>query len=186
MAIGLNLTKTQYGVSFPNAYGRIVTAAISRQNKGSEVKYSVMIDVAIYADQVGAGMDNPREVQFERLHTDLRNIPTGVDFLNGCYQWLMTQEVFAGATEAQVDFVPNADGVLIPQAVTMRQARLALLNAGLLDDVNTLLADDQEALINWEFASHVYRSDKLVGQLQGALGMTDEQIDGLFLAASKL
>jgi hypothetical protein len=68
----------------------------------------------------------------------------------------------------------------------MRQARLALLNAGLLDDVNTLLADDQEALINWEFASHVYRSDRLVGQLQSALGMADNQIDGLFLTASKL
>ena len=186
MAIGLNLTNTQFGVSFPNAYGRIVTAAISRQNKNADVKYSVMIDIAIYADQLGADMDYPKEVEFVRLHTDLRNIPTGVDFLEGCYQWAMTQDQFIGSVEAQVDFIPNANGVLVPQAVTMRQARLALLSAGLLNQVNTLLANDQAALINWEFATHVYRNDPLVIALRDTMEMTDAQIDNLFIAASKL
>lgn len=186
MALGLNLANTEYGVTFPDAYARIVTAAVSRQNKGSVVKHNVMIDIAIYANQSAADMDYPKEVAFERLYVDYAALPASTDLLTACYQWLVTQDKFVGATDAQVDYVVNTTGVLVPQAVTMRQARLQLLAVGLLDDVNTMLAADQAAMINWEYATHVYRNDVIVVQLKNSTGMTDEQLDELFVAASKL
>ena len=53
--------------------------------------------------------------------------------------------------------------VPVPQSVTMRQARLALLGAGLLDDVDAALAaipdatQRRAAQIEWEYAATVER-----------------------------
>jgi hypothetical protein len=96
MAIGLNLTNTQYGVSFPNAYGRIVTASVMRQNSGAEHnKHTVMIDVVVYATQEAASNDNTQGVAFERLYVPYTEV-AGTDFMTECYTWLLTQEQFAG------------------------------------------------------------------------------------------
>ena len=74
-----------------------------------------------------------------------------------------------------------------PQSITMRQARLALLGAGLLDTVNAGMAGmGQSAQIEWEFASEVQRSNPLIGAMAAALGMTDAQLDDLFTLGSTL
>lgn len=86
------------------------------------------------------------------------------------------------------------DGVLsvaVPQSVTMRQARLALLGAGLLASVDAAIAgmpepDKTIAQITWEFAATVDRQYGMVPQLATALGMTETQIDDLFIAAAQL
>ena len=78
---------------------------------------------------------------------------------------------------------------MIPQSVTMRQARLALLGAGLLDDVDTAIAaipdpvQRKAAQIEWEYANTVERQSAFVQQLAAGLGMTDAQLDDLFIAA---
>ena len=80
-------------------------------------------------------------------------------------------------------------GVLtdVPQVVTMRQARLALLNAGLLDTVNAAVsAAGGSAAIEWEFAQEVERNWTTLISLQPTLGLTDEQIDDLFRLAITL
>lgn len=79
----------------------------------------------------------------------------------------------------------------VPQAVTMRQARLALLGAGKLAQVEAAINALQEpqksaAKITWEYSQEVQRHNGLVPQMAAALGMTDAQIDALFVAASKL
>lgn len=75
----------------------------------------------------------------------------------------------------------------VPQSVTMRQARLALLAAGLLDPVNiAVLAAGSAAQVEWEYASEVQRSAGLVPAMAAALGMSDAQIDALFVAAAAL
>lgn len=76
--------------------------------------------------------------------------------------------------------------------VTMRQARLALLNAGLLDDVEAAIAaipDDVQrkaAQIEWEYASVVERDNPIIQQLVSALGMTEQQVDEFFATAAGL
>lgn len=79
----------------------------------------------------------------------------------------------------------------VPISVTMRQARLALLGAGLLASVDSAIAampspQKEAAQIEWEYSAEVHRNKALVQSLGPALGLTDAQIDTLFINASKL
>jgi hypothetical protein len=79
----------------------------------------------------------------------------------------------------------------VPKSVTMRQARLALLAAGMLADVNAAVAampgtEGDAARIEWEFAATVDRTSPLVQGLAVALSMTEAQLDGLFVAGAAL
>ena len=79
----------------------------------------------------------------------------------------------------------------VPASVTMRQARLALLGAGLLDDVETVIDALPEpkrtvARIEWDYASEVHRASKFVTLLGAALGLDKQSLDDLFLKASEL
>ena len=84
-----------------------------------------------------------------------------------------------------VEPIPPAP--VIPSTVSMRQARLALLQVDLLDEVETAIANGTRAdQITWEYATEVNRSDTLVVNLSAALGLTEQQLDDLFLLASTL
>jgi hypothetical protein len=78
-----------------------------------------------------------------------------------------------------------------PNRVTMRQARLALLGAGLLDDVNASIASlpspqKEAAQIEWEYSQEVHRDRPFVALLTAAMGLTEQQVDDLFIAAAAL
>ena len=80
---------------------------------------------------------------------------------------------------------------VVPQIVTMRQARLVLLGAGLLGQVEAsinALPEPQRsaARIEWDFSSEVHRDKPFVQLLAGALGLTPEQLDDLFNQANQL
>lgn len=84
-----------------------------------------------------------------------------------------------------------ADGAEVPMAVTMRQARVALLQAGLLEPINAAIAamtglDGDAARVTWEFSSEVRRDNPLIGQLSTSLGLTSAQLDQLFITAATL
>jgi len=79
----------------------------------------------------------------------------------------------------------------VPQEVTMRQARLALLAIGKLDQVPPAIeslegADRDVARIEWEFSSTVVRTRALVVMLGQALGLDDEALDQMFITAAGL
>ena len=79
----------------------------------------------------------------------------------------------------------------VPQSITMRQARLALLNAGLLDDVEAAIITMDEpqrtqTQIEWEYAQEVQRDNALVAALGPMLGLDDAAIDSLFSMAATL
>jgi hypothetical protein len=81
----------------------------------------------------------------------------------------------------------SAEGQPVPAQVTMRQARLALLGANLLDSTNLAVMNaGQEAQITWEYASSIHRDDPLLVELTTVLGMTSDQMDQLFITASTL
>lgn len=78
---------------------------------------------------------------------------------------------------------------LVPESVTMRQCRIALLDAGLLDAVQSSIAtmpgaDGERARIDWEYALDVRRDWPLINALGSQLGLTEQQIDELFIAAA--
>lgn len=92
-----------------------------------------------------------------------------------------------GNTPEPADVPP----LIIPQTVTMRQARLALLQAGLLVTVNAAVAGmpgaaGEAARIEWEYSQEVRRDKVLVLALAPVLGLSDAQLDALFVAAAGL
>lgn len=73
------------------------------------------------------------------------------------------------------------------QEVSMRQARLALLAAGLLDQVEAgITGMDKAAQIEWEYATSVKRGSALVAAIAAGLSLTDAQLDDLFTNAATL
>lgn len=72
-------------------------------------------------------------------------------------------------------------------ACTPRQARLALASAGVYEAVQTAVAAvSDQARIEWEYATMVERTSPIIDEMQGALGMTDEDLDNLFELAVTL
>lgn len=76
--------------------------------------------------------------------------------------------------------------LVVPQSITMRQARLQLLGVELLDEVEAFVSQDRKWQIEWEYANEVFRVSPLIGALKDLLSLTDEQIDNMFIEASKL
>ncbi len=109
---------------------------------------------------------------------------------------------FQTINEPDGQWTLNADGSitkeLLPPAplyvtkvVSMRQARLALLNAGFLSAVNDAVAamtgnHGEAARIEWEYATEVHRDSPLVEALSVALSLDSETMDNLFKAAAAL
>ena len=87
---------SQYGIAFNNAYYRIATAAISRE-RGTDPKFSVMIDLSAYA--TATPDDDTREVDFKRYHANMTEVQAaaGDNFLDKCYAWVMAQDDMNGS-----------------------------------------------------------------------------------------
>jgi len=86
---------------------------------------------------------------------------------------------------------PPATTAGAPGAVTMRQARLALLSAGVLGDVTAAIdalqgQQGDAARIEWEFAATVERDSPIVAMLAAAVGLDGAALDDLFTAAAAL
>ena len=80
---------------------------------------------------------------------------------------------------------------VIPQSVTMRQARLALHANGLLASVQpaiTALPEPQrtQAQIEWDYSNGLERGNAFVATLGAALGLNAAGIDALFVQAAQL
>lgn len=78
-----------------------------------------------------------------------------------------------------------------PATISMRQARLALQQQGLLGSVATAIAALTEpsktaAMIEWEYSSELTRNKPFVIQLGAAIGLTVAQLDSLFAYAATL
>lgn len=94
--------------------------------------------------------------------------------------------------EVEATYVPpEPEPPYVPSVVTMRQARLALLGAGLLASVDAAIdrlpsPQKEAARIEWEYATEVQRSSGLVPMMGAALGLDEAGLDALFIAAVAL
>jgi hypothetical protein len=123
----------------------------------------------------------------QRFHpefvVDLVSIPSGADVSVGD-SWTMAHGF--GPPPALPPEPPS-----VPQAVTMRQARLALLAVGQLQAVSDAIAglpspQKEAAQIEWDFAAVVERQSQIVQLLGPALGLDEGALDALFVQAAGL
>ena len=79
----------------------------------------------------------------------------------------------------------------IPKSITARQARLALLQIGKLDDVAAAISNlespiKEQVQIEWEYATDIYRSNGFIDTLGASLGLDQDALDDLFIAGKNL
>ena len=84
----------------------------------------------------------------------------------------------------------------VPREITMRQAKIALAKTikngtSLLSQVNTAIASltgeaGEIARIEWEYATSVARNWPLVNAIASILGLTEDELDTLFIFGSTL
>jgi hypothetical protein len=103
-------------------------------------------------------------------------------------QWVQTW-VSRDYTEEEV--AQNLINKRAKMSVSPRQARLALLSAGKLSNVETAInaldANTKAAVqIEWEYATKIERTSPWVQSMTTALGMTDAEVDTLFEFATNL
>lgn len=77
----------------------------------------------------------------------------------------------------------------VPQSVTPFQAKAALLQSGLLDDVEALIANpatDPLVKLAWNTALAFERESPSILGIANALGWSDSDLDTLFVTASEI
>lgn len=88
--------------------------------------------------------------------------------------------------------VPPIVVAVVPEKVTPRQIRIALTLAGIsesfIDSAIDALSEPNRSVakITWEYSTEVFRNNPLILSLAPAMGLTSEQVDGLFIQAAKL
>jgi len=82
-------------------------------------------------------------------------------------------------------------GTPVPQRVTPRQARLILFDTNLLDNVLSILdalpgREGERARLEWNSASEIDRVNPLFFLISAKLGLTEEDLDNLFIRTATL
>lgn len=128
-----------------------------------------------------ADLDDETRAEYQMVPVIPAEIPEGKISLGSTAQWI----------EGAWRQVHDLADMPVPAVVSMRQARLALLGAGLLGAVESGIdglpePDRSAARIEWEYATELRRDHPLIASLAQQLGLSEQQVDGLFIAASQI
>ena len=108
------------------------------------------------------------------------------------YKAATVDDGIAAAREAYNASLPGAEAVVppprIPQQVTRFQAKAALMQIGLLDkiDASAAASDDPLFKLAWSEATMFDRNSPMVQSIAAAFGMSGDDVDQLFVAASQI
>lgn len=149
--------------------------------------------ISVASEPAANGPVFPSVAGLEFVWARTSHYPTDVpEFFGTCPDDAATQVGGVLGVYSQADWETMREDEMrarnpVPQQVTMRQARLALLSAGLLDDVEMVIAAaGRAAQLEWEYAAVLDRSNHAVAIVQQQNALTDAQIDDLFREAAKL
>lgn len=110
------------------------------------------------------------------------------DFVEAYFNW-ESRTFYEGATPEQISQLKKS---IVPLTVSRRQLRLALAFAQfdlsqIDQQINQLPEPNRTfALIAWNDAVVFERNDALLNQLAGQLGLSEDNLDDLFINAGKL
>lgn len=80
----------------------------------------------------------------------------------------------------------NKNVVIVPRLISRLQAKLQLLEIGLLDEVEELVSQDRKVQLYWKESDNFYRTDSILLGMATALNLDGQQLDEWFIEASKL
>lgn len=93
---------------------------------------------------------------------------------------------FVGFGFLPVEVEPEPIPPVAPSVVSKLQAQLELNAAGLLDQVEVIMATKpREVQIYWAAVSDIHRDHPVVAELGADLELTSEQLDQLFIGAAQ-
>ena len=108
---------------------------------------------------------------------------------NGSMKDEVLDYIKSGGEYQKVSEKDKTTETIIPEKVTIRQAKLALLEYGILDEVDAILQSPnipRKTKIEWEYANEIERRWVDESGVLSYLGFEKEQLDELFLYASSL
>ena len=105
----------------------------------------------------------------------------------------LNENVYLNDNEELVDFIPEQpiEVVIVPQEVQLWRARVVLKLLGMEQVIEIALNSLEEptktgALYIWQFGTTVERNSQTVLLLQTVLGLTDSQVDDIFIQAEAI
>lgn len=103
------------------------------------------------------------------------------------YQYPVEGWIHAADLDSAIAYFANAG----KDTITLRQCKLALLNAGKLQDVDTAINSLDEpqrsaAQIEFDYANEVERNSPLLNAIAIAIGLSETELDELFNSAKLL
>ena len=145
------------------------------------------------ADTRAAWLDRLARTLWRLERDDANQRWIAVEDLSTVYRFGFTAADFPQAPKPEFpEWRPLPEEPTGVRVVSMRQARLALLQAGLLSQVEAAIAAIEDAglrqavQIEWEYAAEVNRTHPWVQTLWAALGLSAEDLDALFEQAATL
>jgi hypothetical protein len=103
------------------------------------------------------------------------------------------EDVFLNENEELVDFISEQpiEVIIVPQEVQLWRARVVLKLLGMEQVIEIALNSLDEplktgALYIWQFGTTVERNSQTVLLLQTVLGLTDTQVDDIFIQAENI
>lgn len=141
-----------------------------------------------------------KEIEYEQNNPDYIRIEEPLAEFLECYEFTGTDivlksdwETVKASIEAELaNATVNDTGLVVPNSITIRQAREQLIRDGLFSSVDTAIhsiTDATERAITqnyWEYSEVFERRSPILIGLGTAIGLTEEQLDEMFIAASKL
>ncbi len=134
-----------------------------------------------------------QEQQFNLIDCISRITNKTIAMKDSQYVYLDTKEpveveILENATKLKQELEAETKNTM---KLTARQARLALMSIGKLDSVQTAInslpsPQKEQALIEWEYATEILRGHPFVLNLAVALGLSEADIDKLFIDGAKL
>ena len=114
----------------------------------------------------------------------IENVNIPFKFVGGFLQFTNGEVSLIPGKEIEHNNIINP----VPQKISMRRARLCLLEKGLLSSIQTAIDSLQEpeksaAQIEWDYSTQVWRQKPFVLSVTEGLGWTEVDIDNLFREA---
>ena len=131
--------------------------------------------IAFYNGYIFQGTKPSINPAIEKIKEDGTEVIDGKTF---------TKFVKVPLTEIELKALQRIDSRTL--AITPRQARLKLLELGLLDNLEAIITTNRSWQIEWEYATEVERDSPLIDAIASQAGLTNEQVDQMFAEASTL